>query len=324
MTSGYLTEDFHYTSASRDVAVQDTLKSVSDSISVGLSPENLSVDTTSLCQRNAVSDVTFYNPAFVIRSIYPGHTDRFPVIFTETTARIHSEKLAIFEEHLRPGEKLPPKLFHDDWVIGIILSAIILFSLVQASSKSIQPRILRFFLLRGTKEEGSRDMPGIFQWQSTILNLSSFLIIGVFAYFAVSYYEMIPRGIPGFVVWLIISGVIIISLTLRHIVCVGTGTLSGQNEVFLDYLQTVYQFYRFGAVFLFFLVIMMAYTSLLPDKSYFIIGAIVLAVMYFLRIFRLFIIFINRNISIFYLILYLCALEILPVLISIKYFSGLT
>jgi hypothetical protein len=135
---------------------------------------------------------------------------------------------------------------------------------------------------------------------------------------------MIPRGIPGFVVWLIISGVIIISLTLRHIVCVGTGTLSGQNEVFLDYLQTVYQFYRFGAVFLFFLVIMMAYTSLLPDKSYFIIGAIVLAVMYFLRIFRLFIIFINRNISIFYLILYLCALEILPVLISIKYFSGLT
>jgi hypothetical protein len=45
--------------------------------------------------------------------------------------------------------------------------------------------------------------------------------------------------------------------------------------------------------------------------------------MYLIRVIRLIIIFLNRNISIFYLILYLCALEILPVLIVIKYFTGL-
>ena len=45
--------------------------------------------------------------------------------------------------------------------------------------------------------------------------------------------------------------------------------------------------------------------------------------MYSIRVIRLLIIFLNRNISIFYLILYLCALEILPVLIVVKYFTGL-
>ncbi len=52
-------------------------------------------------------------------------------------------------------------------------------------------------------------------------------------------------------------------------------------------------------------------------------GIIVLGILYLIRVLRLFVIFINRNISILYLILYLCALEILPILISVKYISGL-
>jgi len=42
-----------------------------------------------------------------------------------------------------------------------------------------------------------------------------------------------------------------------------------------------------------------------------------------MRIIKLFSIFLNRNISILYLILYLCALELLPVVVLIKYFAGL-
>ncbi len=285
--------------------------------------ESRSVDTTSLCRRNAIADVTFYQPDFIISSVDSHYHDPFPVLFTENTVQIQAEKKAAAEKNLRPGENLPQQPFHDDWVLGIILLAIILFSLVQASSKSILPRVTRFFLLRGTKEEVSRYLPGIFHWQSTILNLSSFMITALFAYFAASFYELIPARIPGFTAWLIMICLIIIAITLRHIICVGTGTLSGQDKAFLDYLHTVYQSYRFGAFFLFVLVVLMEYTSFLSFKSYFIIGAIFLISMYLLSILRLFIIFINRNISIFYLILYLCALEFLPVLILIKYFSGL-
>jgi len=280
-------------------------------------------DTTSVCSRSPVADVTFYNPDFVIRSIDPVFLDSFPYQFTEKNIKVRSERMASLEKSLHNGQVLPRRLFHDDWVIGILLFAIVLFSLVHAGSKNFLHGIERYFLFRGTNEEGTRDMQGMFQWQSTLMNLSSFMIISVYACFAASYYELIPDTIPDFVAWAIALGSIIVSVTLRHLACTGTGVLSDQRSVFHDYLHTVYQSYRFGAFFLFFLVIMMAYTSVHADKSYFIAGASILIILYLIRIFRLFLIFINRNISIFYLILYLCALEILPVLITIKYFSGL-
>jgi hypothetical protein len=285
--------------------------------------ESQNVDTVSFCKRNSIADITFFNPDFVINSINECPVNRFPFLFTEHNARIHSEQKEYVIKHLRDGSDLPKRLFHDDWVIGIVLIALILFAIVQTTTKSFIPGLTRFFLFRGAKEDGTRDLIGIFQWQSTIMNFSSFVIISLFAFFAASYFDIIPENISGITVWLISLAVIIAALTLRHIVCVLTGILSGQDELFRDYLHTVYQSYRFGALFLFILVILMAYTRLLSEKSYFIIGVSLLLSLYLIRITRLLIIFINRNISIFYLILYLCALEILPVLLSIKYFSGL-
>jgi hypothetical protein len=291
-------------------------------MTIRFGPENYQ-DTSSVCRRNPIADITYTNPDYIIRELDPMPANSFPYLFTERTSRINAEKKAVILQHLKDGKDLPPKLFHDDWIIGILLLAILLFSVARTSLKSFIPDISRFFFFRGTNEEGSRDLLGIFQWKSTLLNFSSFLIIGIYAYFAASYYRIFPWELPDFINWLICFGVIVIALTLRHITCFITGLFSGESSVFLDYLHTVYQSYRFASVFLFILAIMMAYTSLLEIRFYFLTGVIVLSILYLIRIFRLLIIFINRNISIFYLILYLCALEILPVSITIKYFSGL-
>ncbi len=285
--------------------------------------ESKFIDTTSVCSRNPVADVTFFDPDYIICSVDPELLLRFPYQFTDKNIKIQAERKALLEKHLRNGELLHQSLFHDDWVTGILLVAIVLFSLVQATSKNFFHGIARFFLFRGINEEGTRDMLGMFQWQSTLLNLSSFMIISVFACFAASYYSLIPDSISGFSGWFIALGSVIASVTLRHLTCYLTGILSDQRSIFHDYLHTVYQSYRFGAFFLFILVILMAYTHFQADTGYLISGAGILIILYLFRILRLFLIFINRNISIFYLILYLCALEILPVLITIKYFSGL-
>jgi hypothetical protein len=316
MIKGYRPENYQDTVFNRIINYQDTLKS-------GKDPLSASPDTTSVCKRNPVADVTFYNPDYVIREADPVFLSRFPYLFTGNNVRIREERKASIEKHLKEGIVLPRRLFHQDWVIGILLVSIMLFTLVQAASKNFLSGTTRFFLFRGTTEEGTRDLIGMFQWQSTVLNLSSFMIISVYACFTASYFDAIPYGITDFAVWSIALGLIIVSVTLRHIVCTITGIMSDQRSLFHDYLHTVYQSYRFGAIFLFILVIMMSYTELLPGKSYFIIGPAILLMLYLIRIFRLLLIFINRNISIFYLILYLCALEFLPVLITIKYFSGL-
>jgi hypothetical protein len=283
----------------------------------------LSTDTTSVCLRNSISDVTFYDSNNVVFKIASESYKQFPFVFTEKVQQKKAEEKALLIKQLRPGKDLPANQMHPDWIIVIILIAAFLYSIIKATSKRIMPDFEKFFLFRGINDPGSRDRVGLFQWQSTILNLGSFLIIGLFGYLAASFYNFIPTGFRGFIIWLIALGIISSAITLRHLVCVITGSASGQREIFRQYLLGIYQSYRFGAIFLFIIIILIVYTRILPVGVFITSGVIIIGMMYLIRIIRLLIIFLNRNISIFYLILYLCALEILPVLVAIKYFTGL-
>ena len=109
---------------------------------------------------------------------------------------------------------------------------------------------------------------------------------------------------------------------MRHFLCLAAGNLSGQTEIFNEYLMTVYQSYRFSAVPLFVLIVILSYTAILPQGLCFVAGVVFLSLLYFYRVTRLMLIFLKRNVSVLYLILYLCALEILPVLIIIKYLQA--
>jgi len=99
--------------------------------------------------------------------------------------------------------------------------------------------------------------------------------------------------------------------------------MSGEKEIFSEYLVGIYQYYRLAALFLLIISVMVLYTVFLPKNVLFYVGFSFVALLYVIRVLRLFLIFINRHVSIFYLILYLCALEILPVVIIIKYVTGL-
>jgi len=280
-------------------------------------------DTSSVCPRNSIADVTFYDlNSFVFRLGY-GSYKQFPFIFIEKNRNKEMEARALLIKHLRPGMDLPAQPFHNDWGIIIILIAAILYSLIKATTKNVLPNFTRFFMFRRVNEPASRDLGGLFNWQSTFLNLISFFIIGLFAYSAGSYYNFIPPGSKGILFWLVSLGIVIAVVTFRHIICLITGAVSGKEEAFREYLLGIYQSYRLGAFILFVITILMSYTIIFPIRDYLVFGIIVLGLMYLISVIRLLIIFLNRNISIFYLILYLCALEILPVLIVIKYYTGL-
>jgi hypothetical protein len=280
-------------------------------------------DTTSVCTRNIIADVTFYDSENIILKIKEGSCKQFPYIFTEKVRQKETEARILLVKHLKTGMDMPSQPFHSDWRIIIILVVAILFSIIKSTIKNVLPDITRFFMLRGKNDPVSRDIGGLFNWQSTILNLISFFIIGLFAYSAASYYNFIPPDSKGIVFWLISLGIVIAVITIRHITCLITGAVSGQLDAFREYLVGIYQSYRFGAFILFVIIILMSYTIILPISDYILSGIIFMGLMYLLSIIKLFVIFLNRNISIFYLILYLCALEILPVLVAVKYYKGL-
>jgi hypothetical protein len=280
-------------------------------------------DTTAVCGRNSIADISFYDPDNIFANLPLESFNRFPFLFIEKTRQTELKERTSLIKHLKTGQDLPLQPFHYDWIIGFILFASLLYSFIRTISKNLLQDLTRFLLFRGINDPEIRDAGGLFNWQSTLLNLISFLIIGLFAFFAAAYFNLIPSGISGIYSWLISAGVVITAATLRHIVCLITGNLSGEKEAFREYLFGINQSYRFSALVLFFLVILISYSVLFPARESIISGIIMLGIMYFICAIRLMIIFLNRNISIFYLILYLCALEILPVMISVKYFTGL-
>jgi hypothetical protein len=305
----------------KNVQVRDSVKH--KSIIHPILPLFDNSDTSSVCARNSITDITFYDHDNFVFEIGKRHFKQFPFIFTEKVREKEAQERIFLIKHLKNGTDLPPMPFHTDWMIIVLLTSAFLFSLVKRTSGNLSTGFTKFFTFRGVTEPVSRDIGGLFYWQSTIMNLVSFLIIGLFCYSASEYYRLIPIGSKGIIIWLISIGIISLAVTLRHLTCLITGAVSGEQEVFREYLLSIYQSYRFGAIFLSAIIILITYTRILPVNDLIISGIVILGIMYLIRVIRLLIIFLNRNISIFYLILYLCALEILPVLIVVKYFTGL-
>jgi hypothetical protein len=286
-------------------------------------PEVSISDTTSVCARNSIADFTFNDSLGFVRNIDQLPPLFFPYHFADKTLPVTHERRIIVINELRDGKILPQKPFHHDWIIAIVFLAAYLWIIVRTTTRSLFPELTRFILFRGINESSAHDTGSLFTWQSTVLNFISFMVIGLFIYCAADFYDIIPAGFPPFIFMLISLALVIFAITSRHFICLAAGNLSGESDLFKEYLINVYQSYRFSAVIVFAVVVLLVYSVFLPSPALLISGLIVLIIFYLLRVFRLFLIFMKRNISVLYLILYLCALEILPVLILVKYFTGL-
>jgi len=285
--------------------------------------ENIVADTTSVCRRNPIADITFYDSTNIVTRINDAVVDRFPFVFTEMNNNRREETRAALITHLKEGYEIPGGQYRLDWIVPVILVSAFIYALVRTRSGNIFHGLSRFISFRGINESGSRDTGSLFQWQSTLTNLASFINLSVFAFLTTIRYNLQFPGIPRFIICLICFAIIIISLTIRHFLCLVTGKASGEEEVFREYLVAIYQAYRMAGIFIFFIIILILYTDFAPVKVYFSLGFYAIGILYLARVLRLFLIFINRHVSIFYLILYLCALEILPVVILVRYITGL-
>jgi hypothetical protein len=302
------------------IRIADSIKSIRRT---PRTPEVVTTDTTSVCTRNSIADATFYDPSGLFRNIEGLQPVFFPFRNAEKSIETFTEHTSVASGNLRDGILIPVRPLHHDWLIGVIFLAAYLWLLVRSANRSFYREMTRFFLFRGISESSSRDTGALFTWQSTVLNFITFTVIALFFYSFAELRNMIPQGISSFVFMLICLGVIIAGITSRHFICTAAGSLSDRQEVFDEYLVTIYNSYRFVSILLLVIVILLAYSAMRPEKLLLGSGITILVVFYLLRTFRLFLIFLKRNISVLYLILYLCALEILPVLILIKYFNQL-
>jgi hypothetical protein len=252
-------------SAVKTLPVRDSLRHRQVTIHQNVIIDNS--DTTSVCARNSIVDITFYDRSTVIFKAGQRSFKEFPFIFTEKAKEREAQDKITLIKHLKEGTKRPPLPFQADWIIIIILLAAFLFSLVKRASGKMSSGFTRFFLFRGINEPVSRDLGVLFYWQSTILNFISFLIIGVFGYSAAAYFDIIPAGFRGIVIWLIALAIISLAVTLRHITCLITGAASGKQDSLQGIPARVFTSHTVRRIIsICIIIILMSYTRILPVR----------------------------------------------------------
>ena len=282
-----------------------------------------SINTAGILPESPVADsISPYSAKETVHND-SSYIDWLPFNISVMDRQLREESRTTLIKHLKNGDEIPEKQYNIDWILPVCMISAFLYAVLRATSGRVFQGLMRFISFRGINESGSRVTGELFQWESTLLNLVTFINLSLFVYLITIKYDLYFPGIHGIFVWLICFVIVIAAATIRHFICLITGKASGEEEIFREYLVGIYQAYRIAGLIIFLIILLILYTTILPDKIFYFAGYIAICLLYAARVLRLFLIFINRHVSLFYLILYLCALEILPVVILVKYVTGL-
>jgi len=219
-----------------------------------------------------------------------------------------------------PGQPVPEGILNSDFSFGILTVSLVLITVLYAFARKV---ITTSFLSLGLKRQ--HEIPSLsssvtFTWPPLALNLFTLLNVSLFAAIAAVHtgaLSPMPEGemIKTTALCLAVFAGI---LLFRHTTCIIVASVTAQKKLFMEYVSVVYSTWFIAAVSYFVLSIIILFFPIKTPVTVVYAGAVLTVLLLFLRTIKLLNIFIVRRVPILYFILYLCALEVLPVLIVLK------
>jgi hypothetical protein len=214
------------------------------------------------------------------------------------------------------------KDFNPDWLIAIVIGSLVILAWFKLFFNKFFDQVMISMWNFQLGSKFLRDQSIFSRRVGLILNINFLLILGLFIYLVFAHFNINPLSLKPFPAYLIYTGMLTILLLIRYILTSLTGWIFNQEVYFREYLYHILIIYKnIGIVFIP-IVFCIAYIQE-NLRIYFIIFALaLLALGYLFRFVKGFQLIIKKDVLIFYLILYLCTLEIMPVLFYYKLFSG--
>lgn len=153
---------------------------------------------------------------------------------------------------------------------------------------------------------------------SFILNIFYFFVLGLLGMHIMDFTGFIIRGVNPLGLFFILTSLFLAVYILKYLFGIILGYLLDFSEYTSAYFFHAFIFNKTYAIFIFPFLLVIPYV----DNEWALLllrGSIIIyGIFYVLRTFRIFILSIQINLSVFYLFLYLCALEIVPILVIVK------
>ncbi len=210
-----------------------------------------------------------------------------------------------------------------DWLLGIFLLLVVLFVWIRVFySKffaTLGNALVSFHMSIKLLEEKNV----LSQRVSLVLDFIYLIVFSVFLYELVDFKGYSIPGTSGIRFFLVLFNIVVLYMLFRFIMLKVMGFLFLSRNLFSEYLHNTFVVNKGLGIVLFPLVVMAHYLPHVLMPAILIAGIAAFLIALFWKMIRAYQIIIRKDILIFYLILYLCTLEILPFLLGYKFVIAL-
>ncbi|MBK9479360.1 MAG: DUF4271 domain-containing protein [Bacteroidia bacterium] len=234
----------------------------------------------------------------------------------------HSYTRSLFESNLLQVHQIEPKVRnkeHNDWVTGILLLVVVIGCIINVSYRSRLKQLFNAFASNRFVHQMVREENVMFQRINIFLSMLFLLITSLFIFQIGRYYKLPFASNNDFVNY----AVILFALFAFYFIKISTVNFLGfllkiEREI-KEYVFAVFLYNHFIGLGLIPVVVLLAFVPTIPQNIVFICAAACFLASFLLRAIRSYgNVSGTSRFSVFYLFLYLCALEILPLVVITK------
>lgn len=238
---------------------------------------------------------------------------------------IQAEKIVwLTEEPVKPRIILPERKIEKDtpdWEMGIFIFVLILLGSVRLFFNKYLGQLLSASVNYITASRMFRERSLSLAHASFRLDILFYMIFSLFLFHAFDVFAVM-RHPAGIITYLFILSGVLIYFGLKKVAYYLQGNISRNVQETLEFLYNMNIYNRILGLFLLPVSLVVAFTPLAEPGWVIIAGILLIVFFYILLILRGIKILMRKHFSIFYLILYLCTLEILPLLFIYKLVLG--
>ena len=209
----------------------------------------------------------------------------------------------------------------NSWMFWLILSTFILFSWTRIFYKKKLQFLFRALFNYNFALKTIQQHNEFSNRFSSILSIIFAVNTGLFCFQIANagFYEY-KSGINAIAITLTIAVTIIILYWLKKLLFIILGFIFQAQQYAEEYIENVYLFNHAMGLFLFPVILSIGFIDpeIISNQTLIYIGLSVISIFYFFRIIRGIQISIRANVSIFYMFLYFCTLELLPIILLAK------
>ncbi|MDQ3193278.1 MAG: DUF4271 domain-containing protein [Bacteroidota bacterium] len=238
-------------------------------------------------------------------------------IYTNTT---HS----LFKEHILKPKNYEPIFIQrkEDGLIGAFLVILCLLSVIKvAYFKKFKQYLTSFFNLRFNIQMLHQEK-AVNEQVYSIMLVASLLITTTFLYQAISHYglsiDLLSDSLTGYLYFKILA-LVFIAIILKIVLIKISGFILNSSKLTSDYIFNLILFFNMLNIILLPVIIGIQYVNLIPIQIFFVLGGAIATLTFAFMLQRLYVLGNSQQgTSSYYIFLYLCTLEILPLILLSK------